>query len=89
MDWNPLTQHLGTKEYVRVRVGIGRPPGRMDPAAYVLRQLSARQRRTDVTIRRAADAVWNSCSGMVWRLPESGTRGTSPAREAAARAALP
>ncbi|HET9890969.1 MAG TPA: aminoacyl-tRNA hydrolase, partial [Mycobacterium sp.] len=28
---------LGTKDYLRVRFGIGRPPGRMDPADYVLR----------------------------------------------------
>lgn len=53
-----MTQHLGTKEYVRVRVGIGRPPGRMDPAAYVLRQLSARDsEQLGVTIQEAADAV--------------------------------
>src|SRR5699024_8239033 len=32
-----LTAAVGTKDYLRVRVGIGRPPGRMDPAAYVLK----------------------------------------------------
>ncbi|WP_083984369.1 aminoacyl-tRNA hydrolase [Corynebacterium epidermidicanis] len=32
---------LGTKDYLRVRVGIGRPPGRQDPADYVLRNFSA------------------------------------------------
>jgi PTH1 family peptidyl-tRNA hydrolase len=31
-----LIQHLGTQDFPRLRVGIGRPPGRMDPAAYVL-----------------------------------------------------
>jgi peptidyl-tRNA hydrolase, PTH1 family len=30
-------QHLGTQDFPRIRFGIGRPPGKMDPAAYVLR----------------------------------------------------
>src|SRR4051794_31557724 len=35
-----ITQSLSTKDYHRVRVGIGRPPGRMDPADFVLRDFS-------------------------------------------------
>src|SRR5258708_5932482 len=31
-----ISEHLGTQEFARLRFGIGRPPGRMDPAAYVL-----------------------------------------------------
>lgn len=31
-----IIQHLGTQNFPRLRLGIGRPPGRMDPAAYVL-----------------------------------------------------
>jgi len=31
-----VTKSVGTRDYLRVRVGIGRPPGRMDPADYVL-----------------------------------------------------
>jgi len=31
-----ITQHIGTQEFSRVRLGIGRPPGRMDPADWVL-----------------------------------------------------
>jgi len=53
-----VTAHLGTREYYRVRIGIGRPPGRMDPAAYVLRDFSAAERRDlPLLVDRAADAV--------------------------------
>ena len=53
-----VTAHLGTREYYRVRIGIGRPPGRMDPAAYVLRDFSAAERKElPYLLDRAADAV--------------------------------
>lgn len=49
---------LGTGDYHRVRVGIGRPPGRMDAAAFVLRDYSAGERKElDLQLERAADAV--------------------------------
>lgn len=49
---------LGTGDFCRVRFGVGRPPGRMDPAAYVLKPFSAAERRTlEVEVERAADAV--------------------------------
>lgn len=49
---------LGTGDYCRLRIGIGRPPGRMDPAAYVLKPFSATERRDlDLEIDRAADAA--------------------------------
>jgi PTH1 family peptidyl-tRNA hydrolase len=41
-----------------VRFGIGRPPGRMDPADFVLRDFSPVERKElDYSIDRAADAV--------------------------------
>ena len=53
-----ITQSLGNKDYLRVRVGIGRPPGRMDPADYVLRDFTAAERKDlDFHVDRAADAV--------------------------------
>ena len=51
-------EQLGTKEFPRIRIGIGRPPGRMDPAAYVLQNFSRDEISTlsDV-LDHAADAV--------------------------------
>jgi peptidyl-tRNA hydrolase, PTH1 family len=53
-----ITSALGTRDYYRVRFGIGRPPGRMDPAAYVLRDFPAPERKDlPFLIDRAADAT--------------------------------
>ncbi len=53
-----ITRALGTRDYLRVRVGIGRPPGRMDPADYVLRDFAGAERREFDLIRvEAAYAV--------------------------------
>jgi len=52
-----LTRTLGA-DYLRVRVGIGRPPGRQDPADFVLRDFSAAERKElPLNLERAADAV--------------------------------
>ena len=43
---------------MRVRLGIGRPPGRQDPAAFVLKPFSAAEaRELPLFVDRAADAV--------------------------------
>ena len=49
---------LGSKDYVRVRVGVGRPPGRQDPADFVLKDFSGTEKK-DLAwlVDRAADAV--------------------------------
>ncbi len=53
-----VTASLGSREYLRVRVGIGRPPGRQDPADFVLKDFTATERRElPFHIDRAADAV--------------------------------
>jgi PTH1 family peptidyl-tRNA hydrolase len=53
-----LRRSLGTGEFHRVRFGVGRPPGRMDPATFVLRDFNAAERKDlDLEIDRAADAV--------------------------------
>jgi PTH1 family peptidyl-tRNA hydrolase len=53
-----VRKSLGTGDYYRVRVGIGRPPGRQDPAEWVLKPFGATERRElDLHVNRAADAV--------------------------------
>ncbi|MCW2947985.1 MAG: peptidyl-tRNA hydrolase [Actinoallomurus sp.] len=53
-----ISKALGGREYLRVRFGIGRPPGRMDAAAFVLRDFSGTERKElDLNVGRAADAV--------------------------------
>jgi len=53
-----ITRSLGTREYLRVRFGIGRPPGRQDPADFVLRNFSPAERKElPFLIDRAADSV--------------------------------
>ena len=53
-----VTASLGTREYYRVRFGIGRPPGRMDPAAFVLRDFAKPERgELPLLLDQAADAV--------------------------------
>lgn len=53
-----MSKSLGGKEYARVRFGIGRPPGRQDPADYVLSDFSAVERKElEFLVDRAADVV--------------------------------
>lgn len=53
-----VRSHLHSAGFVRVRVGISRPPGTMDSAAYVLRRPSKTERgELDVAVQEAADAV--------------------------------
>lgn len=53
-----MSKSLGTKDYARIRFGIGRPPGRQDPADYVLSDFSAAERKElEFLVDRAADMV--------------------------------
>ncbi|MGN6404842.1 aminoacyl-tRNA hydrolase [Sinomonas sp.] len=53
-----ISKALGTKDYYRVRVGVGRPPGRMDAADHVLRDFSTAERKDlPFLLAEAADAV--------------------------------
>ncbi len=49
---------LGTKEFSRLKIGVGRPPGSMDPADFVLRQFSKGERsEVEVLMEDAADVA--------------------------------
>ncbi|MFF1827940.1 aminoacyl-tRNA hydrolase [Paenarthrobacter sp. NPDC058040] len=53
-----ISKALATKDYLRVRVGVGRPPGRMDTADYVLRDFgTAEKKELPLLLDEAADAV--------------------------------
>ncbi|WP_305779232.1 aminoacyl-tRNA hydrolase [Nocardia nova] len=53
-----ISNALSTKDYLRVRFGVGRPPGRQDPADFVLKPFSAPERKeVPVLVEQTADAV--------------------------------
>ncbi|EFW27657.1 aminoacyl-tRNA hydrolase, partial [Actinomyces sp. oral taxon 171] len=53
-----ISKSVSTKDYARLRVGIGRPPGRQDPSDFVLSDFPGRERADlGVTLEQAADAV--------------------------------
>jgi peptidyl-tRNA hydrolase, PTH1 family len=53
-----LRKSLGTGEYYRVRFGVGRPPGRQNPADFVLNEFSSTERKDlPFAVDRTADAV--------------------------------
>jgi PTH1 family peptidyl-tRNA hydrolase len=51
-------EHIGTNDFPRLRIGIGRPPGKMDPAAYILQDFTrAEMKILSEILDRAADAA--------------------------------
>ncbi len=53
-----LERVLGTKEFSRLKVGVGRPPGRQDPADFVLSRFSKEERgEVDLVVEDAAEVV--------------------------------
>lgn len=53
-----VARSLGTEAFWRLKVGVGRPPGRMDPAAFVLARFSADERgEVDLLVEDAADVA--------------------------------
>ena len=54
-----IIETLGTKDFPRLRLGIGRPPGKMDPANFILRNFSRDEMKAiSEILDRAADAVF-------------------------------
>lgn len=57
-----LEKSLGTREFARLKVGVGRPPASIDPADFVLRRFSKAERpKIDLMVEAAADVV------LLWR----------------------
>ena len=53
-----IIQHLGSQEFHRARIGIGRPPGRMDPADYVLQDFTPAEEEVFAVLReKVCDAL--------------------------------
>lgn len=53
-----ISAALGTRDYLRVRLGVGRPPGRQDPADYVLKPFPpASKADVELMLTNGADAV--------------------------------
>lgn len=53
-----IIEHLGGQNFPRLRIGIGRPPGQMDPAAYVLQGFSAEEQPlVEEALERAVAAI--------------------------------
>ncbi|MCS7220457.1 MAG: aminoacyl-tRNA hydrolase [Anaerolineae bacterium] len=75
-----LIQHLGTQAFPRLRIGIGRPIGSMDPADYVLQDFSPEQEEIMVQAReRAVRAIerWLEV-GIVEAMNEFNSNGSPP-----------
>lgn len=53
-----ISQVMGSKDYLRVRLGVGRPPGRQDPADFVLKPFSSTERaEVPLLLENAVDAI--------------------------------
>jgi PTH1 family peptidyl-tRNA hydrolase len=53
-----IIERLGSQEFPRLRLGIGRPPGRMDAASYVLQEFNPDELALrDATLEHAVDAI--------------------------------
>lgn len=75
-----IIQSIGTQDFPRLRMGIGRPPGRMDPAAYVLQNFDAGESAdVDELIDRtiAAVEVWLT-SGIDLAMNRANAPGRTP-----------
>ena len=55
---NSVIRALGSQEFWRLKCGVGRPPGRMDPADFVLRRFTRKEQpEIDLMVQWAADVV--------------------------------
>ena len=78
-----ISKALATKDYLRVRVGVGRPPGRMDTADFVLRDFSAPEKKDLPSCVDAPPTPSKSSSRTAWPPP---SRSSTPLRPPSTRA---
>src|SRR3954447_19149835 len=77
-----ISRSLGTRDYSRLRVGVGRPPGRMDAADFVLRDFSGTERKElPFIVGDAVDAV-DAVIRDGWVRAQEKVNGTRRSREA-------
>ncbi len=75
-----ITNHLGTTEYVRLRIGVGKPPASIAGAEWVLRRPGkAEQEVLDDAVVRAADAIEQLTAEGIDRAMAAVNRRTPPA----------
>ncbi len=61
-----ITQHIGTTEYIRLRIGIGKPPATQVGSEYILRKPGKDERAVlDAAVEEAADAIELLAEGAV------------------------
>jgi len=72
-----VIKSVGSPEFWRLKIGVGRPPGAMDPAAFVLRRFTAKERpNVDVMITEAADLIETyMAQGPEYARQQSGEKG--------------
>ena len=76
-----IKAHLHTEDFARLRIGIGRPPGRQDPADFVLKRPGKAERlELDIALVEAADAIERVlCVGLDAAMGIVNQRGAAPA----------
>lgn len=67
-----IIQHLGTQDFPRLRIGIGRPPGKRDPSNHVLSDFTKdEQALLDLTLQRGVDCIHHFLKEDIQRVMDS------------------
>jgi len=70
-----VMQSVGSREFWRLKIGVGRPPGRMDPAAFVLKRFSKDERdEMNILVQDAADVVETFLADSEQAIQQAGQR---------------
>lgn len=73
-----IMSSLSSREFWRLKIGLGRPPGRMDPAAFVLKRFSKSEREEiDILVQDAADVIETFLTDPEAAVQQAGSRRAS------------